>query len=154
MTWPLIEFSHSNYDTEDREKNLTMSRRNAGVGPAIVKSVSFVYEEQSLANLQEFITTCCRDEYNEYMQIEKQNQYEVDIWSLTTSPVEAIILPVGGKLNFLSLVDHPSNSSLWQAFNKERWGLQLEVCYCSLLESCYTTDKPGQVREVAACTLP
>lgn len=154
MTWPLIEFTHGNYDVETREKNLTLSLRNAGVGPAIVKSVTFVLRDERHDSLQDFLKACCGEALGEYIEKVKGNEFEADVWTLTTSPTTGIILPVDGQLDFLSLVNHPSNQSLWHAINKERWGLSLEVCYCSLLENCYLTDKPGQVLEVEACVAP
>jgi hypothetical protein len=42
-------------------------------------------------------------------------------------------------------------TELWRALNQERWKLDLEVCYCSLLENCYITEKPGQVQSVSQC---
>ena len=154
MTWPLIEFSHGNYDTEAKEKNLTLSLKNAGVGPAIIKTVNFVYKDKPFRNLNDFIRSCCESSLDNYIEKVKENQFDADIWTLTTAPVNDIILPVGGQLDFLSLVHHPSNRELWQAINKERWDLQLEVCYCSLLENCYVTNEPGSVRDVQACGKP
>jgi len=116
-----------------------------------VKSVKFVFRDEHHASLQDFLRACCSEAYKEYMGELKNNEYDADVWTLTTSPTEGIILPVGGQLDFLSLVNHPSNNSFWHAINKERWHLRLDVCYCSLLENCYLTDKPGQVREVEAC---
>jgi len=151
MTWPLIEFTHGNFDVETREKNLTLSLRNAGVGPAIVKSVTFILGEERHESLQDFLNACCSEAFDDYIEEIKGNEFDEDAWTLTTSPSAGIILPVDGQLDFLSLVNHPSNQSLWHAINKGRWQLRLEVCYCSLLENCYLTDKPGQVQEVKAC---
>jgi len=64
---------------------------------------------------------------------------------------EGIILTVSGETDFLSLLQHRNNDPLWDAINKERWQLKLQICYCSLLENCYVTDKPGQVIEIEAC---
>ena len=154
MTWPLIEFTHGNYNVETREKNLTLSLRNAGVGPAIVKSVAFVYQDERHGSLQDLLVACCIDTFRVYIEEVQGNQFDADVWTLTTSPTSCIILPVDGQLEFLSLVNHPSNDSLWHAINKERWNLRLDVCYCSLLENCYITGKPGQVEEVEACGMP
>jgi hypothetical protein len=151
MTWPLIEFVHGNFNVESREKNLTLTLRNAGVGPAIVKTVTFDYKDQSFPTLEEFIDACCDEGFAEYIQEVKRNEFDMANWTLTTSPTQNIILPVSGELDFLSLVNHPSNDVLWNAMNKERWKLKLDVCYCSLLENCYRTDQPGQVQEVASC---
>ncbi len=151
MTWPLIEFAHGNYDVEAREEDLTLTLRNAGVGPAIVKSVEFKHRKQSYASLNQFLNACCGEAYEQYAENVKQNQFNAAKWTLTTSPSSGIILPVNGEVDFLSMLKNENNNALWQKINEERWNLDLEVCYCSLLENCYVTDKPGQVMEVPAC---
>jgi hypothetical protein len=71
-------------------------------------------------------------------------------WTMTTADTEGI-LPVAGQVDFLILPRHEENAVLWDRINKERWRLNLEVCYCSLLENCYITDRPGKVQEVEQC---
>ena len=152
MTWPLIEFTHGNYNVETREQNLTLTLKNAGVGPAIIKTVEFNYLDKQHATLNDFLKTCCGDEYGAYVSLVQKDPTDAANWTFTTSPVAGIILPVGGEVNFLSLLQHENNSPLWHKINSERWKLDLEICYCSLLENCYVTDKPGQVDEVATCS--
>ena len=154
MTWPLIEFTHGNYDVETREKRLTLTLKNAGVGPAIVKSVSFEYQGDSLPSYHHFVQSCCEKELDQYLKNVREQKEDIDAWTLTTSVLDNTILPVGGEVEFLSLVNHPGNRELWNAVNKARWDLQLNVCFCSLLENCYITDRPGSVSEVAQCPNP
>ena len=40
MTLPLIQFSHGDYDTERDTRSIYFSLENAGVGPAIINSVT------------------------------------------------------------------------------------------------------------------
>jgi hypothetical protein len=151
MTWPLIEFTHGNYDVVSRVSNLSLTLRNAGVGPAIVKTVKFNYEGQTFRSLIEFIEACCADAYKTYMANVRAGDSEVNNWSMTTAQTDGIILPVAGQVEFLLMPQHVKNADLWKKINKERWKLNLEVCYCSLLENCYVTDRPGQVEDVDQC---
>lgn len=151
MTWPLIEFTHGNYDSESREKMLTLTLKNEGVGPAIIKSVVYLYQGKSFPSLSHVITACCEEENTEYEENVKGNTENIDAWTLTTQVIDNTILPVGGEVDFFSLLNHPGNEVFWKAINAARWNLQLDVCYCSLLENCYVTDRPGSVTEVASC---
>lgn len=133
MTWPLIEFTHGNYDTETREAHLQLQLRNAGVGPAIIKEVAFRYRGEDLPSLNAFLKTCCLEAYQTYNDVVKNADYKATDWTLTTEPASGVILPVGDEITFLSLLQHENNEALWSAVNRERWSLDMEVCYCSLL---------------------
>lgn len=152
MTWPLIQFSHGNYDVEKQERELTFQLTNAGVGPAIIHNVRFNYGGSSLPSLAHYLEACCEQAQKTYLERALTPGLDSSLWTLTTSPVNDIILPVGGEVDFINLVYHEENAILWQALNKERWQLQLEVCYCSLLDSCYTTAGTGTINEVANCS--
>ena len=44
MTLPLLQFHHGNYAEQDDKQRLTFGLKNAGVGPAIIKSVMLKYK--------------------------------------------------------------------------------------------------------------
>jgi len=153
MTWPLIEFSHGNYDGESQERILTFSLNNAGVGPAIIKTVKFKYNGELYSDVKEFIRGCCSDVFKNHMEKVKSATKRTDSWSLTTSPTSGRIMAVGGEISIMSLRFEEQNKALWNEINRERWNLQIEICYCSLLETCYVTDMPGSIEEVKACSM-
>lgn len=151
MTYPLIEFSHGNYDGEARERRVYMNLKNAGVGPAIVKRVSFAYADHSFDALNNWIEACCDEANDVYMDRVRAANFEATDWTMTTAEYQDIILPVGGEVTFLSLRYDERNKPLWDSLNRERWKLTPEICYCSLLDDCYATDGAGQVTNLPSC---
>jgi len=63
MTMPVIEFTHGNYDDQEKKENIYLSLHNAGSGPAILKSITFNYNGVRHTTYTSFLTACCSKEY-------------------------------------------------------------------------------------------
>lgn len=150
MTYPLIQYSHGNFS--DGERQLSFYVINNGVGPAIVKNVDFVYKEKTYPDLGGFIKACCEEEYLAFEVSEKQGKLNKGE-GLMTLPVENVIIPAQGHNEFLIFKKRPVSTPLWDKLNRARFDSLLSVCYCSLLNDCFTTDGRGTVNKVEVCPI-
>src|ERR1700755_449438 len=60
-TWPVLEFGTSNVDDEGHPE-ISFEIRNAGLGPAKVRSFELWLGDQALKTSREILNTCCSDE--------------------------------------------------------------------------------------------
>lgn len=154
MTLPLVQFTSGNWDNELRKQELTLTLKNAGVGPAIIKRIDYKYQGKSYASLPEFYRACCEVEASEYFNRIKENIKENKVETegiYITAPLINSILPGQEETPFLTFALAKENQKFWQKLNNERFHLTLKVCYCSLLGECYNTEKNGIVEPVEYC---
>ncbi len=150
MTMPLIQFSHGNYDDEEDRKAITFKLANAGVGPAVIRNVSFNYQNAEYASPSDFFNACCEVEWRNFKSKLDPNK-EVYEDGLFSSPLVDSTIPGQSEYEFQKIYYSDVSKELWNKLNEERWDLELEVCYCSLLDECYTTEKAGIVTQTDMC---
>lgn len=151
MTYPLVQFSTSNYDLAGREQAITLSLTNNGVGPAIVRNVRYRYQDQWHRSVFEFLRACCEQAFEALNERSRSGEGKVDA-QLVTSADRNIILPANDHINSLFLRRDANNADFWDLLNRERRKLGIEVCYCSLLDRCYQSNGKAEVTEVATCS--
>lgn len=150
MTLPLIQFSHGNFNEERNKKAITLTLKNAGQGPAVIKNVLFKYQNGEYASVSEFFDACCKVEWDDY-QSKTHEITEIYDGTDFSRPLSDAIIPGQTEYEFQAIYYGEVTEQLWEKLNEERWHLELEVCYCSLLDECYTTERTGVVAEVAKC---
>jgi len=150
MTYPLIQYTTGNYSLDLKESAISLKLNNAGVGPAIIKRVNLKYNNKSYRRLEEFLVACCGESYNKFKSPQETVAASIES-RLLTSFVEGSILSAGDNTNLLTLRRRPENKEFWEVLNRERFKLSLEVCYCSLLDSCYVSERAGLVTELKSC---
>ena len=146
MTLPLIQTATGNVDAKTKEKTIYFEVENAGVGPALIKSISYFYKGKEFQTHAAFIKACCSKELAHLRKIGVNNGYVT-----LTSAVINNIIPAQSKVKYFQLFHNDSMNEYWEKLNDERFNIQTKVCYCSLLEECYITEKNGVVEPVAAC---
>jgi hypothetical protein len=163
MTLPLIQFSHGNYNDVADTKEISFKLKNAGVGPAIIKSVDFRYQDKRYRSLDSILQACCgkaldtfREIYTHSKQtstgtVEASEEAELDIGNWVSQPLENIILPGQSDYEFQKIAYGEGTQELWNTLNDERWKLQLDICFCSMLDECFITSKNGVVDKVETC---
>ncbi|NVJ51960.1 MAG: hypothetical protein HWE11_16335 [Gammaproteobacteria bacterium] len=152
MTYPLIQFTSSNYDMSTNRQILKLQLKNQGVGPALIKKVKYHYKDQDFSNLNDFLQACCKPGMEQFAAQVKQGEFNQSVeYALITSTTAQVILPANDSINALALARHEGNDTLWQALNQERWDLSLSVCYCSLLQQCYVSKGIEDIKEVSDC---
>lgn len=155
MTLPLIRFEHSNFDSQLNERAISFTLTNAGVGPAIIKNVEFLVEDESFSNVRRYFAACCSSEFEAYQAFESEleQQEEVDILDggMITRPLGDVVIPGQSRYTFLQLYRSDQYGQFWDKLDQERFGAQLRMCYCSLLDECYIYDTNGTVSETTFC---
>jgi len=145
MTLPLIQFGHGNWDGTDKVKRISFSLNNAGVGPAIIKSILISYNGSTYHSFNKFYESCCLPKLEGN---DAKNKVEA-----LTSPLVNSIIPGQTPLRFISIDKSKNDDVFWNNLNNERWKMTLRVCYCSMLGECYITEKNGIVDEVESCPI-
>jgi hypothetical protein len=149
MTMPLIQFSHGNSDSSS--KVLTFTLDNAGVGPALIKSITLKYKDKIMDDLAEFYVACCLLKQPSTTLSEKIAVLS-KINNMSTQVTNTIL--AGQSSNRFLSVDYESNDAVfWNKLNKARWKLRVEICYCSMLDECYITEKNGVIESIEQCPI-
>lgn len=152
MTLPLLQYGTGNVDDETNKAVLNFSITNGGVGPALIKQVTFKYNNKTSTDFFDFLNDCCSKEFKKLTSdLSKTSDFSQDSW--VTSSLKNVILPAQDKLEFFKLYKGELSAELWDKLNVERRHLSVELCYCSLLDECFVTEKRGVVESVAACPI-
>ncbi len=149
MTLPLMQSYTGNFDDETKEKTISFTIENAGVGPALIKSISYNYQGVEYSSRGSFIKACCDKEREEYHNTFSTSN-EMRYGSITSNVLNTII-PAQTKVKHFRLFKGSTNNEYWDKLNDERFKMKVKICYCSLLDECYVTEKNGVVEPVDAC---
>jgi hypothetical protein len=134
--WPAIQFSTSNL--RDDEPVITMTIENVGVGPARIHDFTVLHDGRTVTDLTEFVSECCAPEGASFRTI--------------TSFVEGRILPPEERIDFLTLPADAQHPEVFAEFDRVRGELEIHVCYCSVLEECWTMSRGAREPEpVESC---
>jgi len=157
MTLPLLQYGTSNYDIDTKEPVLKFVIKNSGVGPALIKSLSFKYKDHDYQDFNGFLKACCSTEVETMLSGMKENNLEnakaMSRGGQLTSTAVNTILPGQEEIGFFQLYPGSASNILWKKLDIERRGLAAVICYCSLLDECYSTEKRGVVKAVKACSV-
>ncbi|MCO4797661.1 MAG: hypothetical protein KC484_00475 [Colwelliaceae bacterium] len=156
MTLPLIQFSSSNWDSEQSQPKIILSLKNAGIGPAIIKRVTYLYDNKEFDSRRELYRACCEPEAKTYFELFTSNKVkptDEESGIYLTSSLQNVIIPGQESKEFISLKQSFLSKPLWMKLNNERFKLTLRVCYCSLLGECYITEKNGVVEPIEYCPI-
>ena len=154
MTMPLLRFTHSNYDEKRDAAIQLFTFENAGVGPALIRSVEFHYKDEFYQDLSGFIRSCCEAEaktYSEFIKNLDFTQADITEGAYFSAPILDTIIPGQSNYPFYGMYYHENSAELWNAINRERFNLDVKVCYCSLLGTCFQTIKNNIIEEVKSC---
>lgn len=148
MTLPLLQYGTSNLDKDTNEPLIQFSIENAGVGPALVKNLTLTYQDKRYKSIENFLEDCCAKEFEKFQE---KASLDLSKGGYITSTVVNKILPAQQEIIFYQLHDGEVSNALWNKLNIARSKLQVSICYCSLLDECYVTEKNGVVDSVAEC---
>jgi len=150
MTLPLLQYGTGNVDAETNDPVITFSLTNGGVGPAIVKSVTYKYNGKSSTDFFDYLADCCLKELKQ-LNANPPTSLDLSKGGYVTSSTSNVVIPAQDKVEFYKLYRGNSSEALWSKLNDERRHLKVETCYCSLLDECYLTENKGVVEPVASC---
>jgi hypothetical protein len=137
--WPYLQYNSSNVDGAGKSV-ISFNLVNNGVGPARIRWFDLRYRGKSMRNSRELLRECCLRDTAQAVP------------TTTVSTVRRRVLAPGEEVAFLRVPLQESTEATWQVLNREAFNVQLRVCYCSVLDDCWTLDtgKP-EPEPVKAC---
>ncbi|MCG7531948.1 hypothetical protein MHM98_11430 [Psychrobium sp. MM17-31] len=152
MTLPLMVFEHGNYNSNTKTKVINFSMGNSGSGAAIIHNTSLMYQDNRYNNIGDFLNACCSSEYKQYREFfAKDKKLTLEDGGFVTKEINGVVLPAQSDRNFFTLFEHPNSQALWKKINNERWKLDVEFCYCTLLDDCFVSTGNGIATSVKSC---
>lgn len=121
-TWPHVQYVTGN-QLDDGTSAVTLSLTNAGVGPARVYSVRLRYDGVVMPNAHALLQACCEKRDGAFRTV-------------TNDPVGVLLSANETTLLRYDRVD--PDDQVFAELNRARWDVEVEVCYCSVLDACWT----------------
>lgn len=143
---PLLQFNHGNAKFDEATKTnrsaLTFSVANVGAGPARIVWFEARYKDKSLPT------------FGALGDIVKP-QGALTMTMLST-PIASTLMTAGEERDIFVWNKPPDIDLIgvetWKRVDAARWELEVEVCYCSLFDECWTTYAKADVpKPVARC---
>jgi len=139
-SWPNLSYGTGNVnDKGEDEINLTI--RNTGVGPARIDTFELFYKGKPMAHFHDLASACCEQLVGKHL------------FTGTSSVVDEV-LPARESINFWSMRRDKNTPEAWDVLNKERFNVNVRVCYCSVFDECWMMDseKRRPERHAGQCT--
>lgn len=151
MTLPLMQSTTGNFNDETKEKTIYFILENAGVGPALIKNISYIYKGEEYNTILDFMKACCDKERSIYHQKISKNGKKS--YGSVSSTVLNTIIPAQTKVRYFQLFHGPDSNEFWNKLDRERFEVSTKLCYCSLLDECYLTQTNGVVEPIESCPI-
>lgn len=129
--WPYLQLESSNWDPEARSHTIILGVRNVGVGPARVRSMHVTYRGEPVANVGALLRRCCG----------MASDSTLRTLQVLTSGLSGSVLAVGQGVRYLQVARTPTAGAIWSALDRERFRVEVRVCYCSVLDRCWIARK-------------
>ncbi len=140
-TMPLLNFSGTMFNSK-LEPRLALQLKNGGVGPALVEWLDVRYKGVHYGSAAALMNVCCA------------TATSGGRGGYIYSNVSHSIIPARETVEFL-VVPETAPKVLYDAVNRARDDMDLQACYCSLLDECWITDfGPTRPKRVATCAVP
>jgi hypothetical protein len=138
--WPYVEY-YSSDATESGGKRLAFGLRNAGVGPAIIRSFALAYKGRHYPTLRALLAACC----NVHSISQKH-------WIVSSTVRDSVIM-AHENMPFIEVIPGLSDPRVYAAIGAARHAVTIQICYCSVLGDCwlFDTDRDEQPNAVRKC---
>ncbi len=142
--WPFVEFHTSNI-SPTYERFVTLSLRNAGVGPARIRWMTVEYRKRPIANPRDLLSDCC----------DPKPPHALAKTLITSSVVHSVLVPRETR-DFILVRPNAKDKIAYDAFDHLRRSLHIRACYCSVLGDCWIMDNlaDGDPKTVSNCSQP
>lgn len=136
QSWPYLEYESSN--TGDNGPQIDIGVRNAGVGPAKVKSFAVLYDGKAVTGWAALIKACCIPDGT-------PTDKPLDLPALTdnkmiSSKLIQRVLRASDPVILVHLPKTDGNAALWKKLDDARFRIEFRACYCSVFDECWTSD--------------
>ena len=147
---PIMDYSSGNFSEMHQDSRIELDVRNNGLGPAQVHYLAMSYQGEPSISLARLMADCCAPEG---MSQDERQTYVGQILSgghtnLITEIVGGRVFAPQQRIVFFAMPRpaNPEALAVWEAFDNARYDLELEMCYCSVLEDCWIARFPQQSR--------
>lgn len=146
--WPYVEY-YSSDATENGGKRLAFGLRNAGVGPAIIRSFALAYKGHFYRTLHELVAACCN-----VHSINQRRRH----WIVSSTVRDSVIM-AHEDMPFIEVIPGLSDPQTYAAIGAARHAVSIQICYCSVLGDCWLfdtshDDQPVAVRKCLPAKVP
>jgi hypothetical protein len=136
-TLPIIRFTTGNMD--ETVKAVHFDLRNGGTGPAIIEWFRIKWNGQPTNGPSDLLDRCCR-------------QQTPRVGSAWQNVVSWRNLPAGQSESVFQIRAADADPVFYHLLDSEaRFKIEVEGCYCSVLNECWITDFKLRPRQVHAC---
>jgi hypothetical protein len=122
--WPYVQ-----YDTSDATatggKRMLFEVRNAGVGPAIVRSIVVSFDGHPYRTLRQLMAACCNVVVHHNM--------------LATTLRDTVIM-AHDTVPFIMILPEKVDTASYDRIFANRSNIKVAMCYCSVLGDCWFFD--------------
>jgi hypothetical protein len=139
-SWPFVEYSTGNVSSSGAPE-ISLDITNQGVGPARIEKFAILYRDQPVKSTIDLMNACCNRQPADVQVLSDMTDSES---SIVTSAVEGRILAAREENVFLKLRRTPRNAAVWDRLNTERMRVRAQICYCSVFDECWTTERPRE----------
>jgi len=154
MTMPFMQFTHGNWEEDSQQAVIQLSLSNAGLGPARIDRFTLVYEGEPLAYPQDWFDTCCQQQDKTFIDWQREVvQAGGQSMPILSSQITGTLIKGQQEFRFLHIPHTKGYEAFWNELNDARWKLDIDVCYCSLLDECYHLEAGNKIAQpVEACS--
>ena len=122
--WPHLSFITENQRGDKHSIQLTIV--NSGTGPLQLEVFNVYYGNDPIHNSDELLQACCGSPETRT--------------STSTEPAAGRVIRPGESIDILSLPQESEDDKTWRKFNRERYKVHVQACYCSVLHDCWKLD--------------
>lgn len=136
-TLPILRFTTGNMLENSNVIHFDLT--NGGTGPAIVEWLRVKWDGQWTTGPRDFFDRCCRS----------QTQGTPSIWQNIAS---GMTLPAGQAASIFQIRAAGVNPDSYRRLDEDaRFKIEVEACYCSVLDECWITEFKDRPRIVKTC---
>ena len=122
--WPHLSFITDNERAEKPAIHLQIA--NSGTGPLLLEVFNVYYGNSAIHNSDEMLLACCGSP--------EQRSHT------STEPAAGRVLRPGEAIDIMTLPEESPSDAIWKKFNRERYKVHVQACYCSVLKDCWMLD--------------
>ena len=122
--WPHLSFITDNQRGDKHTIQLQIA--NSGTGPLQLDVFNVYFGNDVVHNSDELLLACCGSPEERH--------------DTATEPAAGRVIRPGETIDILTLPQESANDTTWKKFNRERFKIHVQACYCSVLKDCWKLD--------------
>ena len=131
-SWPFLTFQTSENGLDAGDRTISLRLQNSGVGPARVHWLRMTLDRTPVRDRADLMRRCCGVPAGPLDQQVRRG--------LITQNAPVGVLPARDGVDLLAWREVPGNAAVWAGLDSARHRLKTDVCYCSVLDDCWTSD--------------